>query len=418
MIENFLTKYLRWYNKKNLIFDDKKEVVPPKWEPNKKLLLYIHIPFCEELCPYCSFNRFPFKENIAKKYFKSLKEEIKMYKEQGFNFYSIYVGGGTPTVLIEELAELLELCQSLFTIREISCETNPNHLTKDKINILKNINVNRLSVGVQSFDDDILKQIERYHKYGSSDEIKERIKSTLGIFDTLNIDMIFNFPTQTKDHIIKDCEILKNLKVDQITFYPLMVSEYTQNIMRKKFGNFSFKNEKIFYYTILSMLEDEYTPGTCWCFSKTKSMIDEYIIDYDEYIGTGSGAFGYYNGIIYSNTFSLEEYSNLINKRKLPLKAVKKFSEKEQMRYDFLIKLFGTSLDKNFIKNKYGEKFFIKLFPELMFFKIINAIKFNEKQITLTRKGLYLWVVMMREFFIGVNNFRDYCRGLINAKSS
>ena len=414
MIENFLTKYLRWYNKKHLIFDDNSRVNPPEWEKEKNLLLYIHIPFCEELCPYCSFNRYPFELKKAKKYFKSLKQEIKLYKDKGFDFKSIYVGGGTPTILIDELAEVLSLCNDSFSIQEISCETNPNHLIKDKIQILKEVGVNRLSVGVQSFDNEILKQIERYHKYGSSEEIQDKLKETLGIFDTLNVDMIFNFPTQTAEHIEKDCEIIKNLKIDQVTFYPLMLSEFTMNVMRKKFGQFSFKNEKIFYYIILSELENEYTNGTCWCFSRKKSMIDEYIIDYDEYIGAGSGAFGYYNGIIYSNTFSLEEYSNFIDKGEFPLKATKKFSEIEQMRYDFLIKLFGTKLDKSFLKSKYGNKFYFKLFMELLFFKLVGAIKENNKFIYLTKKGLYLWVVMMREFFIGVNNFRDYCRGIKN----
>ncbi len=413
MIENFITKYLRWYNKKHLTFDDKSKIIPPKWEEGKNLLLYIHIPFCEELCPYCSFNRFPFQYDKAKRYFKNLKKELELYKNKGFDFKSIYVGGGTPTILIDELAEILTYCSKNFSIKEISCETNPNHLTDDKINILKKIGVNRLSVGVQSFDNEILKQIERYHKYGSSEEIQERLKDTLGIFDTLNVDMIFNFPTQTKEHIKKDCRIIKELKIDQVTFYPLMLSEFTMNVMKRKFGNFSFKNEKIFYYVILSELENEYTNGTCWCFSRMKSMIDEYIIDYDEYIGAGSGAFGYYNGIIYSNTFSLEEYSELIERGKFPLKAVKRFSEIEQMRYDFLIKLFGTELDKNFIKSKYGNKFYFKMLKELLFFKIINAIKEDENKFLLTKKGLYLWVVMMREFFIGVNNFRDYCRGLI-----
>ena len=413
MIENLITKYLRLYNKKHLIFDDKTPVTPPEWEQGKNLLLYIHIPFCEELCPYCSFNRYPFKLDIAKKYFRNLKRELKLYREKGFDFKSIYVGGGTPTILIDELAEILTISKEYFSINKISCETNPNHLTDEKIKILKETGVNRLSVGVQSFDNDILKQIERYHKYGSSEEIQARLKQISGIFDTLNVDMIFNFPTQTEEHIYKDCEIIKKLKIDQVTFYPLMLSEYTMNIMKKKFKKFSFKNEKIFYYIILSELEGKYSNGTCWCFSRKKSMIDEYIIDYDEYIGAGSGAFGYYNGIIYSNTFSLDEYNDYIDKNKFPLKAIKKFSEFEQMRYDFLIKLFGTELDKSFIKGKYGNKFYFKLFKEILFFKLINAIKEDDKKFFLTKKGLYLWVVMMREFFIGVNNFRDYCRGII-----
>jgi len=195
-----------------------------------------------------------------------------------------------------------------------------------------------------------------------------------------------------------------------------MISEATQKKITSEMGKISYRNEKIFYYKILEMLGDEYSPSTCWCFSRNRGMIDEYIIDYDEYIGTGSGAFGYYKGTIYSNTFSIKEYNELLEQNRLPLKAIKRFSELEQMRYDFLIKLFGTKLDKSYIEKKYGKKFYFKLAKEILFFKLLNAIRFDENSIFLTKKGLYYWVIMMREFFIGVNNFRDYCRSLINER--
>ncbi len=412
-IENFIGKYLNWYNKKNLVFERSFNIKPPTPDKSKKPLLYIHIPFCEELCPYCSFNRFKFEKNIAKKYFKYLKQEIQLYKDFGFNFYSSYIGGGTPTILIEELAEIIYFIKENFSINEVSCETNPNHLTDKNIKILKQCGVDRLSVGVQSFDNNLLKLMQRYHKYGSGEEIIERLKNTLGNFKTLNVDMIFNFPTQTIEHVIKDCEIIKNINADQVTFYPLMASTSTQKVIRQRFGNLSYKNEKILYFEILNQLKDEYIPGTAWCFNKKKTMIDEYIIDYDEYLGAGSGSFGYYDGRILSNTFSIPEYFNFIDKKKLPLRAEKKFSLIEQMRYDFLIKLFGIKLSKDFIEKKYKKSFYRKLFKEILFFKLIGALKEDKDSFLLTEKGQYFWVIMMREFFIGVNNFRDYCRSLI-----
>ncbi len=413
LIENFITKYLNWYNRKNLVFDTHSDIEYPKYQNGKKLLLYIHIPFCEELCPYCSFNRFKFNENIAKDYFQSLKKEILLYKKLGFDFYSSYIGGGTPTIMIDELAETINLIKENFSIDEISCETNPNHLTENKITVLKEAGVNRLSVGVQSFDNRLLKMMERFHKYGSGEEIIERLKFTIGNFKTVNVDMIFNFPTQDRELIIKDCEIIKDIDADQVTFYPLMASASTQKTIKKKFGEISYKNEKELYFEILNQLRDVYTPGTAWCFNKTKSMIDEYIIDYDEYIGVGSGSFGYFEGRILSNTFAIPEYIDFIEKEKLPLKAEKRFSEMEQMKYDFLIKLFGMKMSKQFVNEKYGNRFYFKLFPEILFFKMIGALKTDGENFFLSERGQYLWVIMMREFFIGVNNFRDYCRSLI-----
>ncbi len=413
LIENFIGRYLNWYNSRNLIFERSFNIHSPEPEKEKKPLLYIHIPFCEELCPYCSFNRFKFESKVAHKYFKYLKKEIEIYKDKGFDFFSSYIGGGTPTILIEELAEIINFIRENFSIKEVSCETNPNHLTEHNISILKQCGVDRLSVGVQSFDNNLLKLMQRYHKYGSGEEIEERLKNTIGHFKTLNIDMIFNFPTQKKEHVIRDCEIIKRLNADQVTFYPLMASNSTQKIICEKFGKLSYYNEKLLYFEILNQLKGSYTPGTAWCFNKKKSMIDEYIIDYDEYLGSGSGSFGYYNGRILSNTFSISEYFQMIDKGKLPLRAEKKFTELEQMKYDFLIKLFGINLSKEFIEKKYNKRFYKKLFKEILFFKFIGALKEDEKCFYLTEKGQYFWVIMMREFFIGVNNFRDYCRSLI-----
>jgi len=413
MVENFITKYMNWYNRRNLTFNQNSNIATPLPKNSNNLLLYIHIPFCEELCPYCSFNRFRFKREIAEKYFEALKREINLYKNLGFNFAASYIGGGTPTILIEELADVISLIKSLFSINEISCETNPNHLTPQNIKILKEVGVKRLSVGVQSFDDRLLKIMERFHKYGSSEEIIDRLRNTIGQFKTVNIDMIFNFPTQDRELIVKDCQIIKNLNADQVTFYPLMASASTQEVIKKRFGKISYENEKLLYFQIVKELKNHYTSGTAWCFNKTKSMIDEYIINYDEYIGVGSGSFGYYNSRILSNTFSVPQYIELLSKDKLPLKAEKKFSKLEQMKYDFLIKLFGIRMSKDFIKQKYGLEFYIKLFPELLFFHTVGALKSDMREFRLTETGQYLWVIMMREFFIGVNNFRDYCRNII-----
>ncbi len=118
-------------------------------------LLYVHIPFCERLCPYCSFNRFPYDAERATRYFHNLREEMRMVADLGYDFQSMYVGGGTPTVDIDELVETIDLAKSLFSIREVSSETNPNHLHPKWIEPLLE-RVDRLSVGVQSLDDELL----------------------------------------------------------------------------------------------------------------------------------------------------------------------------------------------------------------------------------------------------------------------
>ncbi|MCX8011749.1 MAG: radical SAM protein, partial [Desulfobacterota bacterium] len=153
LIENFITFFARKENSRYLQFSSS---APLSLLPNKEnapLLLYLHVPFCEELCPYCSFHRIVFQESIAKEYFSALRREINLYKDLGYDFRAVYVGGGTPTVLIDELASTLERVKKIYSVAEISVETNPNHLTPNNLKLLKDIGVNRLSVGVQSFDD-------------------------------------------------------------------------------------------------------------------------------------------------------------------------------------------------------------------------------------------------------------------------
>ena len=142
-------------------------------------------------------------------------------------------------------------------------------------------------------------------------------------------------------------------------------------------------------------------------------MIDEYIVDYDDYVGVGSGSFGYFDGKILANTFSLNQYSSFIDQGKIPFVAKKEFSQKEQMRYDFLMKLFGGKLVVADFREKYKGDFYRYLWTEILFFKLVGGITTRDGTITLTRKGLYFWVIMMREFFTAVNNFRDYCRNQV-----
>lgn len=380
-------------------------------------LLYLHIPFCERLCPYCSFNRFVFEEDLCRDYFRALRKELLLYRDLGYDFRGIYVGGGTPTVLIDELEETIATARGAFSIRELSVETNPNHLTEDRLAGLKRAGVDRLSVGVQSFDDGLLRKMDRLDKYGSGSEIADRLRSTLGRFGTLNADMIFNFPTQTEAMIDRDLEILTGIGIDQITWYPLMVSDSTRQKVMETLGRVDDRQEARFYRRIVDRLVPMFRFSSAWCFSRKSAMIDEYIVDYDEYAGLGSGSIGYLNGVCYANTFDIRGYIARIDRGELPLLASRGFSLRERIRYDFLMKLFGTRLNVAELRNRYKGVFGSLLWPELLAFFMIGALSWRPPEITLTGRGRYVWVILMREFFTAVNNFRDYCRGRLGVSA-
>jgi coproporphyrinogen III oxidase-like Fe-S oxidoreductase len=374
-------------------------------------LLYIHIPFCERLCPYCSFNRVTFTEDPCRAYFRALRKEITLYRELGYDFGAIYVGGGTPTILIDELEETITLARISFQIRELSVETNPNHLTEDRLAALQRAGVNRLSVGVQSFDDGLLKKMDRYDKYGSGAEIAGRLRQTLGRFGTINADMIFNFPTQTSAMLDQDLDTLREIGIDQVTWYPLMVSDSTRQKVMETLGCMDEGQEERFYHQIVGRLVPTYRFSSAWCFSLQKAMIDEYIVDYDEYAGLGSGSIGYLGGTCYANTFDINSYIAQLDRGELPLAASRIFSVRDRIRYDFLMKLFGTRLNRVELRKKYDGRFLRLLWPDLLAFSMIGALSWQAPDIVLTKRGRYAWVVLMREFFTAVNNFRDYCRG-------
>jgi coproporphyrinogen III oxidase-like Fe-S oxidoreductase len=328
----------------------------------------------------------------------------------GFDFVDVYIGGGTPTVLPEELLATVQLIRSLYSIKQLSVETNPNHLRDDIMDILQECGVNRLSVGIQSFADHLLQEMDRYHKYGSGEEIKARLIAARNRFHTLNADMIFNLPHQTIASLLKDIAILKEVQVDQVTFYPLMTSKAAQQAMTEQMGQVTFKRERAYYRTIVAGLAPDYQPSSAWCFSRQETMIDEYIVDHPEYVGIGSGAFGYLNGRTYANTFSIPQYIAAVTAGGLGINAQRQYTRYQQLQYDFMMGLFGLSLAKSELEKKYGRGFARMLWKELLAMKWLGAIKEDEQYYHLTDKGMYYWVVMMREFFIGVNNFRDQMR--------
>ncbi|MDA3938938.1 MAG: coproporphyrinogen III oxidase family protein [Spirochaetia bacterium] len=380
--------------------------------PTEPLLLYVHIPFCEVLCPYCSFFKVKFDEKQAIPYFDALEKEILCYSERGFKFDEVYVGGGTPTVMPERLGGVLQLIRSLWDIREISVETNPNHLQPRIMKTLKDSGVTRLSVGVQTFDDELLRKLKRFNKYGSGDIIQERLRDAAGIFETLNVDMIFNFPEQSEEMLERDIAIIKNMNLDQATFYPLMSSTSVKEKIKLALGHSNVNNEKKFYKLIVAALSDIYERTSSWCFTRKGNTLDEYITNRDSYIGVGSGAFFYLSGNLFTTTFSIEHYIEMINADIPAITMGKQLSGKEKLQYFLLMAFFSGKLPLKTIRKNYGRLWFIHMFFELSLAFLLRAAIFKEGSLKATERGRFLSVTLMRDFFTTVNNIREQCRRL------
>jgi len=370
-----------------------------------EISLYIHIPFCRTLCPFCCFNRYLFQEDKARQYFRHLKRELDLYIQKGFTFSDFYFGGGTPTILMDELTGFINYLKANFNVKRISLETTPREVNQENIDRLKVTGINRLSIGVQSFDDGIVKAMGR--PFGPGEEMKKRLLLAEGEFDTVNVDFVFNFPGQTVDQFKADVQVFKELNIDQATFYPLMASPHKKNALERRFNRVDTAEEKQFYDVILNELyANEYTASTVWCFSRGERMIDEYIIDFDDYIGIGAGSVSIVGGSFYVNTFSLERYGEFLNRDTLPIAGWRKLTEKETQRYYLLTKLFGMELDAGKFRQRFGAGMESKLGPELLLLKLAGLVEGKDK-IRVTRKGMYPVSVMMREFFTSLNNLRE-----------
>ncbi len=409
LVDRLLLAGFRWQAHGAMTF---REEVPLTPRPPRAGVasLYVHVPFCEALCPFCSFHRVEFRAPKARRYFEALREELRRYHQAGFRFSSVYVGGGTPTVAPDELVETLELVKALYGVGEISVETNPRDLSLGVLEKLQKVGVSRLSVGVQSFDDRLLREMERYTKYGPAAEIIEHLAAAAPCFPTLNVDMIFNLPHQDEASLRHDLDVILGLEANQVSFYPLMVTRSTALAMAKTMGTPDRRRLRRFYDLILGRLRPAFEPQSAWCFARGAGAIDEYVVDAEDYVGVGSGAFSYVDGALSATTFSINEYCERIASGQTAVTSRRTLSEDERIKHAFLMKLFGLSLSRQWALDRYGDHFFSVLAPAVAVLKGLGALVEDEASYRLTNRGMYYWTLMMAAFYEEVNRFREQMR--------
>lgn len=385
----------------------------PAPQEGHQYMMYAHIPFCHTLCSYCTFHRFIFKEYKAREYFVSLRKEMQMARDMGYDFTSMYIGGGTTTILEDELIKTIELARKLFpSMKEVSCETDPAHLATECFKHLKGL-VDRMSVGVQSFDDNILKMIDRYEKFGSGEQIFERIQAAQELFPIMNVDMIFGFRGQTEEILQRDVDLLMKLNPRQITTYPLMVTTQTKASVRNTIAAPS-ADLAAQYRIILDTLGKNYNQLTSWTFGRSHDEgFDEYVVDHDEYLGLGSGAFSFLGDSLYVNTFSLRRYNERISQGKMGVERRKRFDKHSVLQYRLLLGLFAARLSRKYFRDVHGVDLDKALFKEMLGLKLAGAIKENPSNpdnLIVTDAGKFLGLVMMKAFYSGMDNVRAELR--------
>ena len=413
MVDGLLGRVIRNAARRNLAFEPVGNATGlPVPVRTQRYMLYLHVPFCPSLCPFCSFHRVEFHRDQAARYFHALADEVALADAVGFRFSEAYVGGGTPTVLPEALAGLILTLRTRYGVERVSVETNPNDLVPDVLGRLADAGIDRLSVGVQSLDDGLLVQMRRREKYGDSAKIRAHLKAAAGRIDTLNVDMMFNFPAQTETMLARDLELLTDdIGAAQVSWYPLMSSTPTRRTMAESIGHVSYHRERAMYRQIAAhMLSRGYSRSSAWCFSKTPAMIDEYITQSDDYLGLGSGSFSRLDGTLSGSTFSIADYLNRVAGGRSGILRSRRLSERERMQYHLLVRLFAGALSLDGADRAFGRPFARTLQPEIAALRVIGAVRKVGSTLELTESGQYLWVLLMREFFSVVNEFRERMR--------
>ncbi|MEL4473651.1 coproporphyrinogen III oxidase family protein [Shewanella algae] len=408
-----MERVMQYYVDKNLRLDTISADVMPAPVEGKKYMLYAHVPFCHTLCSYCTFHRFLFKEDKARAYFVALRKEMDMVKQLGYDFESMYIGGGTTTVLEDELARTIEYAKTLFpSIKEVSCESDPQHLDSPGFKQLKGL-VDRMSIGVQSFNDDILKMTDRLEKFGTGLQTFDKIMAAKELFPIINVDLIFGFRGQTDEVIQHDLDMASRLDPRQITTYPLMITHQTRKSVKGKLAapQADMANQ---YRMILNTLNGQYNQLSAWAFGKANDEgFDEYVIDYDEYLGVGSGSFSFLNDTLHVNTFSLRKYQERIASGKMGVEQQKQYSKKDVMQYRFLLGMFSGRLSRKYFRDTFGVNLDTALFKEMSSMKLIGAIKndpSNPDELIITDNGKMMGLLMMKEFYAGMDNVRAQLR--------
>ncbi|CCV64470.1 Oxygen-independent coproporphyrinogen III oxidase [Alteracholeplasma palmae J233] len=351
--------------------------------------LYIHIPFCEYICHYCDFvKRVPKNNEMIETYLDRLIDEINLYKDSFSKIETIYIGGGTPSMLSPvQLEKLLTALQGIHP-GEFSIEVNPDSYSEEKGKVFKKYGINRVSLGVQSFDDDILKYVNRQHTKDQVFDVVNHLKS-IGI-PHLSIDLIYAIPGQTLEHIKKDLDYTMQLGITHVSCYSLILEDKTYFYHQYLKGNFEPASEdteaEMFEYVTKYLKENGFEHYEISNYAKNGDYSKHNMIywNLDEYIGVGLGAHGFINNVRTLNEKSMPKYLDHFKASEMP-------QTNEDLLQDDLI--FGLRKTKgisiSYVKDRYGIDLFEK-YPKLKEKMDYGLLKIENDHLSLTERGMML----------------------------
>lgn len=367
---------------------------------------YVHIPFCTQICYYCDFSKVFIKNQPVAAYLEQLIQETRSY-EIG-KLRTLYIGGGTPTALsAQQLAYLLtELpkVMDLSEVEEFTIEANPGDLDPDKIAVLKDSQVNRVSLGVQTFDNKMLKKIGRSHQ---EQDIYDNIRHLKQAgFDNISIDLIYALPGQTMDQVKENVAKAIDLDIPHMSLYSLILENHTVFMNRMRRGKLPLPKEELeaemFEYIIEELEKAGFEHYEISNFSKPGFESRHNLVYWDnaEYYGLGAGASGYVDGIRYKNHGPIRHYLEAVKAGKARI-TEEHLTLEEKMEEELFLGLRKKSgVSKARFEEKFGVSFDQRYGQVVASLTEQGLLVPDDKQVRMTKRGLFLGDTVAEKFIL------------------
>ena len=367
---------------------------------------YVHIPFCTQICYYCDFSKVFIKNQPVDAYLEHLIQETRSY-EIG-KLRTLYIGGGTPTALsAQQLAYLLtELPKfmDLSEVEEFTIEANPGDLDPDKIAVLKDSQVNRVSLGVQTFDNKMLKKIGRSHQ---EQDIYDNIRYLKQAgFDNISIDLIYALPGQTMDQVKENVAKAIDLDIPHMSLYSLILENHTVFMNRMRRGKLPLPKEELeaemFEYIIEELEKAGFEHYEISNFSKPGFESRHNLVYWDnaEYYGLGAGASGYVDGIRYKNHGPIRHYLEAVEAGKARITEEHLTLEEKMEEELFLGLRKKTGVSKARFEEKFGVSFDQRYGQVVASLTGQGLLVPDDKQVRMTKRGLFLGDTVAEKFIL------------------
>jgi oxygen-independent coproporphyrinogen-3 oxidase len=363
------------------------------------LSLYIHVPFCVRKCRYCGFYSTPSSDGNADAFLSGLKCEAASYQDyfEHKRVSSIYVGGGTPTVLASEqfsmLAEIVREHLSIDAGVEFTVEANPNTVTHEKLHCIRSQGANRLSLGIQSFSDEILRILGRLHTAEQAADAFKLARNTG--FDNISVDLIYGIPGQTRDHWEETLNAACSLKPEHISAYSLSLDSGSQFMREAEAGEFALPDDELcagmFERAVSVLTNSGYGQYEISNFSKPGYECRHNMNYWErgEYLGLGPGAWSFISGRRYANIADIQEYVKRLASGRPIIDEQERADAASSARETLLLSLrTGKGLDLSGFGKMFGPEYLDRLETNMLPLMETGLLRLADGRLRLTDRGI------------------------------